>query len=111
MGNTVYKYIIVGGDDLDVFWNKANELFEGFVTNVVRSPMDSESFMIVPDGSKDGFETSSEWDAKRINYKEWFEFYCDEYNIYPPNYVEIHYCRDVDDYVSIMQSNESGWFR
>lgn len=28
-----------------------------------------------------------------------------------PDYMEIHYCRDVDDYVRIMQSNESGWFR
>jgi hypothetical protein len=67
---------------------KALEIFEGkLVSNIVDGVMNSQySFFIAPDGSKEGWNTSKEYDKKREIFKDvlknqdyagWVEVYFD----------------------------------
>lgn len=79
MGVINHNAIIVIGFDDSV--DKARDLAiaEGLiVTNVVNSPANGyRSFMIAPDGSKEGWETSDEFNEKRENiktlYRNWIK--------------------------------------
>ncbi|PAE20522.1 hypothetical protein CHH80_10945 [Bacillus sp. 7504-2] len=53
-------------------YSKANELFEGLVSNIIPALTNGyQSFLIAPDGSKEGWDLSDEYDAKR---KEFADF-------------------------------------
>lgn len=116
-----HNAIICTGEchEISIDHKKAMELFEGKVTNIVEAVTNSySSFMIVPDGSKEGYDTSDEWDNKREEYINYLESYnleklkdCDgiNYNKYDSlssyiNYVEIEY-GGFDSTVEILKSN------
>lgn len=78
MGRIKHNAIIVtcGQDIVSIVWDKANEVFESKVTNIVSGVSnDYFSFLIVPDGSKEGWNNSDKWDSKRDYYFKWLEEY------------------------------------
>ena len=78
MGYVKHNVIVVVGfdNDVGVAWQKAKDLFEEKLTDIVEGKGNGYcSFMIVPDGSKEGWETSNEWDEKREEYWKWLNAY------------------------------------
>lgn len=67
-----YKHIsiivtCVDDDDrlIEVIWQQANIIFDGYVTRIKKSRLQFTSFLIVPDGSKIGHSISLAWETKR----------------------------------------------
>lgn len=53
-------------DEIKQAHDRATELFEHLVTPIVKSGMNGyASFFVAPDGSKEGWERSNEYDLKR----------------------------------------------
>jgi hypothetical protein len=73
MGYIRHNAIVVTGDGYDeaekkfeLAYRKANELFDGLVSNVIKGKINGyQSFFVAPDGSKEGWEISVEYDSKR----------------------------------------------
>lgn len=81
MGYIKHNAIIVTGDGyedakkkFELAYRKANELFEGLVSNVVEAKMNGyRSFFIAPDGSKEGWDMSDEYDTKRTEFADYID--------------------------------------
>lgn len=72
MGYIRHHAIIISGRDdkkLKAFHKKAKEIFEKQVTNIVKSPVNTSlTFLIGPDGSKEGWDESDLGDKKRAEF-------------------------------------------
>jgi hypothetical protein len=72
MGQMRHHSIVVTSDDSDIIklvHKKAVSLFEHLVSPIIRSRANGfQSFFIAPDGSKEGWETSSKHDTNRKKY-------------------------------------------
>lgn len=71
-----HNAIIVVGHDMiknfDKSHKKAKKLFRGHVTPIMDSVANGwQSYMVLPDGSKEHWETSNEWDWKRSKFMDW----------------------------------------
>lgn len=81
MGYIRHNAIVVTGDDypeaqkkFDKAYEKAIELFEGLVSNVITSSVNRyQSFFIAPDGSKEGWSLSSEYNVKREEFANFLD--------------------------------------
>lgn len=79
MGYIKHNAIIVTGDSypeaqlrFELAYQKAKELFGDLVSNIVPALINGyQSFFIAPDGSKEGWDLSDEYDKKR---KEFMDF-------------------------------------
>lgn len=75
MGRIKHNAIVVtsgSSDSILIAWRKALDLFEGKITTIVEGVANGYfSFLIVPDGSKEGWKPSDNWDEKRDNYFDW----------------------------------------
>jgi len=72
--------------------NKAKEI--GLYTTVIGASAVNGylSFLVCPDGSKEGRELSSDFDAKRLEFKKWLRMMCsDDMHL---EWVEISYSND-----------------
>ena len=59
---------------IEYVYKKADELFEGYITNMTEGFNNGYlSFLVVPDGSKEGWDTSNSWDVKRAEFIDWIE--------------------------------------
>lgn len=57
------------GDHFSAAYNKANGLFPELVTEIIDSPWNHyQSFCVVPDGSKEGWDESNDYDRKRAEF-------------------------------------------
>jgi len=73
MGYFVHEFILVLGyeEQIKEAHAKACEMY-GIVSNIVCSGMNGiYSFMLAPDGSKEGWDLSYEMDKKRIAFVQW----------------------------------------
>lgn len=70
------------------------------VTDIVKSPRNSyATFVVVPDGSKEGWDFSDEFDKKREEYKNWLiAVYDDMY----PDWIHVNYGGDEPDCAHIV---------
>jgi len=106
MGHIRHNAIIVTGNYSDeIFYNttqkahnKAIELGL-LVTNIVNGKANGySSFMICPDGSKEGWETSNQFDTKREEWLKWAKTQL-------INFVHISYGGDDSDIVAVHEHN------
>ena len=55
-------------------WIKAVEIFDGFISAITDSPVNGyQSFLIVPDGSKEGWDRSYEGNKRRKEFIHWLK--------------------------------------
>ena len=75
MGWIVHHAIIVtahGDSDITRAREEARRLFQGYVSDVIESPINGYwSFLIPPDGSKEGWPESDAGDAQRAQFHAW----------------------------------------
>lgn len=78
--------------------NAAKELFGVLVSGIVESVMNGYySFFIAPDGSKEGWDESDEYDKKRGQFIEWLDGFQFEDGSSPFKWFEAQYGDDDDD--------------
>lgn len=81
MGYIRHNAIVVTADGnnlarerLNIAYKKAKELFGDLVSEIVDSPWNKHrSFFIAPDGSKEGWEPSNEFDLKRTEFADFLD--------------------------------------
>lgn len=81
MGYIRHNAIVVTGDaypDADNkfkrVYEKAQYLFDNLVSNIIYSPINGyQSFFIAPDGSKEGWDLSDEYDQKRKEFADFID--------------------------------------
>lgn len=68
-------------EEIKVLHKKAREIFEELVTEIIEGVINGyASFFIAPDGSKEGWSESNEYDKKRKEFKDLIKngsFYCE----------------------------------
>lgn len=97
MGTTKHHTIIVTGVDeaINRAHDAATSTFKELVSPIIKSKMNGYmSFFIAPDGSKEGWKDSNEYDDKRKNYIAWLEDEINELGNYL-DYAEICYSSDI----------------
>jgi hypothetical protein len=63
------------GKDIEAAHQKAVEIF-GVASAILDAPANFyRSFFVPPDGSKEGWDTSNAWDAKRDDFVDWMRSY------------------------------------
>lgn len=104
-----HAIIVTGWDEIECIdaHNKAKEIFIAndiptrLVSNIMEGISNSQyTFMIAPDGSKEGWETSNNCDRARKEFLDWLsqsENYCDYVEIaFGGDYNESRVVRDKD---------------
>ena len=75
MGWIVHEAVIVTSFDekaINLAHKEALRIFNGYVTELIRSPVNTWwSFLIPPDGSKEGWDASHLGDARRDEFRRW----------------------------------------
>ena len=77
---------------LEIAHRQAKHLFGSMVSNIVESPMNGyKSFFVAPDGSKERWDVSNEYDEKRSLFSIYLNGFAFEDGSSPIYYVEISY--------------------
>ena len=98
MGYTKHHAIVVSSWDeklLGKAHEKAVEIFGKTVTNIVTSFVNTvDSFLIGPDGSKEGLNESDEGDTKRAMFIKWINLQAFEDGSNSLSFAELYYGED-----------------
>jgi hypothetical protein len=94
MGYMRYHAIVVTSSSTEAH-EKAEEIFGELVSPIVYSVTNGyNSFFVAPDGSKEGWETSDNYDDKRKEFIEWLRSQAYEDGSNSMKYIEVQFGDD-----------------
>jgi hypothetical protein len=105
------------GDSIDHAHEKAHEIFDApteplnesyqLVTPILPAAMNgARTFLVAPDGSKEGWTLSDEFDSRRAAFIEWLREQAHEDGSTPLQWVEVQYADDDCETFAIRSSGQ-----